>query len=52
MWRDLEQQVGISDQARPDQAVDPLSPAEAVAGLIRRPPDRRGRRVFRSSYLS
>ena len=52
MWRDLEQQVGVSDEAPPDQAVDPLIPADAVAGVLRRRPERRGRRVFRSSYLS
>jgi phage terminase large subunit GpA-like protein len=53
MWRNLEQQVAISGEVRPDQAINPLIPAaDAVAGLLRRRSDRRGRRVFRSSYLS
>jgi phage terminase large subunit GpA-like protein len=60
-WHDLEKQVG---PARPDQnesveEADARSESsgerhspEAVAGLIRRPPTRQGRRVFRSSYMS
>jgi phage terminase large subunit GpA-like protein len=50
MWRDLEQQVGLLEEAESDQPSEALS--ETVAGVIRRRPERRGRRVFRSSYLS
>jgi phage terminase large subunit GpA-like protein len=49
MWRNLEQQIGRPED-RIEQPADP--PIESVAGVIRRGPDRRGRRVFRSSYLS
>jgi phage terminase large subunit GpA-like protein len=52
MWRDLEQQVGISADANSDQAIEPEAVGETVAGVIRRRPERRARRVFRSSYLS
>jgi phage terminase large subunit GpA-like protein len=52
MWRDLEQQVGISADASSDQAIEPEAVGETVAGVIRRRPERRARRVFRSSYLS
>jgi phage terminase large subunit GpA-like protein len=52
MWRDLEQQVGISADANSDQAIEPEAVGETVAGVIRRRAERRARRVFRSSYLS
>lgn len=52
MWRDLEEQVGLSGETADDQSADPETPAENVAGVIRRRPERRGRRVFRSSYMS
>jgi phage terminase large subunit GpA-like protein len=52
MWRDLEQQVGISEGIRDEQPADPETPADNIAGLIRRRPQRHNRRVFRSSYLS
>jgi phage terminase large subunit GpA-like protein len=52
MWRDLEQQVGISADANSDQAIEPEAVGATVAGVIRRRPERRARRVFRSSYLS
>ena len=35
-----------------EQPADPEAPADNIAGLIRRAPQRHGRRVFRSSYLS
>lgn len=52
-WRDLERQLGIeaTDQAQRDERVE-VTPAAPVAGNVRRAPERRGRRVFRSSYLS
>ena len=50
-WRDLEQQVGLADETD-DYQVEAEATADIVAGVIRRQPERRGRRVFRSSYLS
>jgi phage terminase large subunit GpA-like protein len=47
-WRDLEQQVGTS----PIGAIAAPSSDDPVAGVLRRRCDRRGRRVFRSSYMS
>jgi phage terminase large subunit GpA-like protein len=48
MWRDLERQVG--SVATPDQEPNDTGP-EIVAGVVRRRPDPRARRVFRSSYV-
>jgi phage terminase large subunit GpA-like protein len=51
-WRDLEQQVGLS--ASPGEEVETewdAGPA-SIAGLLRPRSERRGRRVFRSSYMS
>lgn len=50
MWRDLEQQLGATEE-RDDNALD-ANAVETVAGIVRRAPTRRARRVFRSSYLS
>jgi phage terminase large subunit GpA-like protein len=52
MWRDLEQQVGISEESGEDQPAESEAGADSVAGVIRRRPERRSRRVFRSSYMS
>jgi phage terminase large subunit GpA-like protein len=52
MWRDLEQQIRAADNPDADETSESDSPAENVAGLVRRAPTRRGRRVFRSTYLS
>jgi hypothetical protein len=52
MWRDLEQQVGLSGETADDPSGDTETPADSVAGVIRRRPERRSRRVFRSSYMS
>jgi hypothetical protein len=52
MWRDLEQQVGISVDASSDQAIEPGAGVDTMAGLLRRRLERRVRRVFRSSYMS
>jgi phage terminase large subunit GpA-like protein len=52
MWRDLERQVGIVEVAE-DVGENSLPEAlDSVAGVIRRSPARRGRRIFRSSYLT
>ncbi|MFZ5792828.1 MAG: terminase gpA endonuclease subunit, partial [Pseudomonadota bacterium] len=50
MWRDLERQACVSqdDELEPTNAE---SETQARAGIIRRKPERRPRRVFRSSYL-
>lgn len=51
-WRDLERQLGIdNDDVKREQQND-LAVPMAVAGNVRRAPERRGRRVFRSSYLT
>jgi phage terminase large subunit GpA-like protein len=50
MWRDLEQQVGLAEEVRSDELAE--VPADSVAGVLRRRPPRRARRVFRSSYVS
>jgi phage terminase large subunit GpA-like protein len=52
LWRDLEQQVGISEESGEDQPAESEAGADSVAGVIRRRPERRSRRVFRSSYMS
>ncbi|HZT26506.1 MAG TPA: phage terminase large subunit family protein [Pseudolabrys sp.] len=51
-WRDLEQQVRAAEKQHVEESIESDNPAENVAGLVRRAPQRRGRRVFRSSYLS
>jgi phage terminase large subunit GpA-like protein len=52
-WRDLERQVGVEGETQ-DRERDhaDIPPAAPVAGNVRRVRQRRGRRVFRSSYLS
>ena len=52
MWRNLEQQVGVSAEENEEQSVEPAALADNIAGLIRPRPPQRARRVFRSSYLS
>ena len=52
MWRDLEQQVGQPGQAEDELARDPEALPMSIAGVLRRPPERRSWRVFRSSYMS
>ena len=52
MWRDLEQQVGPPTEIEEEQPVDTEPTADSIAGLVRRSPKRRDRRVFRSSYMS
>jgi phage terminase large subunit GpA-like protein len=50
-WRDLEMQIGTSraDDEMADNA--PAGSEGSIAGMVRRAPSRRGRRVFRSSYM-
>jgi phage terminase large subunit GpA-like protein len=58
VWRDLERQVaaGAEEDAIRDglDGADEPSAAETrpVAGVVRRGPQRRGRHVYRSSYMS
>ncbi len=53
MWRDLEQQVGCTEPSGDGKAIEQSDEVHTnVAGVLRRRPERRGRRVFRSSYLS
>ncbi len=56
-WRDLERQVGTADvpEAAPDVAIpasDAGASGTASAGIVRRAPARRGRRIITPSYLS
>ena len=50
-WRDLERQLGIDNEDVKREQQDDLAVPTAVAGNVRRAPERPGRRVFRSSYL-
>ena len=50
MWRDLEQQVGALEGPEDEQAAEVSS--VNMAGVLRRRLEPRGRRTFRSSYLS
>jgi phage terminase large subunit GpA-like protein len=52
MWRDLEQQVGTPDGPGDEQAAEAEMSSASIAGHVRRRPEQRGRRVFRSSYMS
>jgi phage terminase large subunit GpA-like protein len=52
MWRDLEEQLAAPkpDDEKTDRAS--AGSEQNIAGVLRRAPSRRGRRVFRSSYIS
>jgi phage terminase large subunit GpA-like protein len=52
MWRNLEEQVGVSAKEGEAKSAPPAGPTDNVAGMIRRRPEFRSRRVFRSSYMS
>jgi ParB-like chromosome segregation protein Spo0J len=52
MWRDLEQQVNVSEGSEGEQTTEMEMSSAGIAGLVRRRPEPRGRRVFRSSYMS
>ena len=47
-WRELERQVGSACVEETEQA----EPNLMIAGVLRRKPEPRARRVFRSSYVS
>jgi phage terminase large subunit GpA-like protein len=51
MWRDLESQIGPANEVEREHADDTETASDTLAGVIRRRPERRARRVFRSSYL-
>jgi hypothetical protein len=51
MWRDLEQQIGSPSPPEDEPAIESDTVPATVAGVLRRRPERRGRRVFRSSYM-
>jgi phage terminase large subunit GpA-like protein len=52
MWRDLERQVGSPDPPEDEQSKEPDVASTSIAGVLRRRPEHRRRRVFRSTYLS
>lgn len=49
-WRDLESQLGVASETEQDLQAE--RPTAVLAGVVRPQAARRGRRVFRSSYLS
>jgi phage terminase large subunit GpA-like protein len=51
MWRDLESQIGAPEPMDNGPSAEPNTPLDKIAGLIRRSPEHRSRRVFRSSYM-
>ena len=51
-WRNLENQVGVSELPQDQQLTEPDKASANIAGVLRRRPEQRARRVFRSSYLS
>jgi phage terminase large subunit GpA-like protein len=51
-WRDLEKQVGGPTNAAGELVAQPEFEPTGIAGVLRRPLERRGRRVFQSSYMS
>ena len=52
MWCDLEQQVGRPAAVEDELAIEPDAAPTSIAGVLRGRPQRRSRRVFRSSYMS
>jgi phage terminase large subunit GpA-like protein len=52
MWRNLEQQVGAPELLEFKRAKELDTPSASIAGVLRRRPEQRNRRVFRSSYMS
>jgi len=53
VWCGLEQQVGAPPAADPEgDAITSDGANESIAGVLRRAPKHRGRRVFRSSYMN
>src|SRR5262245_39047043 len=51
-WRDLEPQVGRPAAAQDALAIELDAAPTRIAGMLRPRPERRSRRVFRSSYVS
>jgi phage terminase large subunit GpA-like protein len=52
MWRNLEQQIGTAPVEEPGgSAVKSDEASDSIAGILRRAPIHRRRRVFRSSYM-
>ena len=52
MWRNLEQQVGVAEPVKDEQAIEPDAPSPPSRASFDARPERRSRRVFRSSYMS
>ena len=52
MWRNLEQQVGAPEFLKHEIAKEPDASSAGIAGVLRRRPEQRSRRVFQSSYMS
>ena len=51
-WRNLEEQIRLSDRPGLGQVIERVDENAPFVGLLRRRPGVRGRRTFRSSYLS
>jgi phage terminase large subunit GpA-like protein len=51
-WRTLEQQVGEPATVKDELAIESDAAPTSIAGVLRPRPERRSRRVFRSSYMS
>jgi phage terminase large subunit GpA-like protein len=51
-WGNLERQVAAPELLEDKQAKKLDAPFASIAGVLRRRPEQRGRRVFRSSYMS
>jgi phage terminase large subunit GpA-like protein len=52
MWCNLEQQTGVPEVLGGGQPREADVPSVSIAGVLRRRPEQRSRRVFRSSYMS
>ena len=50
-WRSLEEQVRSTGRPGSADVIERVDDNVPIAGLLRRRPERRARRVFRSSYL-
>lgn len=52
-WRDLERQLRVEgEKPKIEREYVETTPTAPVAGNVRRTAERRGRRIFRSSYLA
>jgi hypothetical protein len=52
MWRNLGQQVSAPKLLEDEQTKEFDVPSAGIAGVLRRRPGQRNRRVFRSSYMA